>query len=88
MSRLLIVVILLATVAGCSRIPACNSYYSDKGFDKSLKELSAEFIAAVEVAKEYGNTELLVEAREISKSRYYISMEEYSCKVQKLYGRF
>jgi hypothetical protein len=88
MTRFWIAIFVFGLLGGCSRIPACDNFYSKQGYDTSLTTLAAEFQKAVGVAKKRGNTALLVEAREISTSRYYGSMEEFSCKVQTLYGRF
>ena len=88
MTRFWIAICVFGLLGGCSRIPACDNFYSNQGYDTSLRTLTAEFQRAVEVAKERSNTALLVEAREIGTSRYYGSMEEFSCKVQTLYGRF
>jgi hypothetical protein len=78
---------LILLINGCSDIPACEGYYTKKGVSEAIRELYREYQAAIRLARDNGNRILLSEVREITQSRDFRKMEEFSCNAQEAHGR-
>jgi len=85
--RLAILMSFALLLHGCSDIPACEGFYTNKGDSKAIRELVREYQAAIRLAQENQNRILLSEAREITRSRDFRRMEEFSCNVQEAHGQ-
>lgn len=65
--------------------PACRGVYTSVGDRDSIRELVKEFKKSIELVRSNNNKILLIEARKVKKD--FVGMEEWICKVHKIYGR-
>jgi hypothetical protein len=86
---ILVFFVIFTGLFSCAEVtsPACRGAYSSVGDNESIQELIEEYRAAISLVKSHGNKIFLSQILQMNKDRNFVAIEEWTCKVHKMYGR-